>query len=92
MPTTRKVQISLAVAVFVCFNLDVVNAFRPANDSCRLMIMGGRTNQVELVDPFTTNRDCLQPTSYPFEVEDTIVETLHTSQKVLGEICQSVME
>ena len=83
MPTTRKLQILLAVAEFVCFSL--VNAFRPANDSCRLMVMGGRTNQVELVDPFTTNRDCLQPTSYPFEVEDTIVETLHTSQKVLGE-------
>ena len=89
MPS-RKVQISLTVAAFVCINL--VNAFRPANDSCRLMVMGGKTNHVELVDPFTTNRDCLQPKSYPFEVEDTIVENLHTSQKVLGERFQAVIE
>ena len=92
MPATKfHVHISLAVAAFVCCNLlDVVHAFRPVNDSCRLMIMGGKTSHVELVDPFTTtNRDCLQPKSYPFEVEDTIVETLQTRQDILGEIIQA---
>ena len=78
----HKCLAQIYITILCYMDIAKVSSTKPL----KLLIMGGNSNDVLKIDPYTSVSNCQQPKSFPYKISDMTVSTLNAGSEVLGEL------